>query len=65
VVLGLRGRRNLDQGEEDVADAEQRTRLHRRAARLIALTVLIVALAAVGLFLHFFLQEKASSVVPV
>jgi hypothetical protein len=63
-VLGLRGRRNLDQGEESVEDAEHRTVLHRRSARLIALVVLVVALAAVGLFLHLFLQEAATSAPP-
>jgi hypothetical protein len=57
VVLGLRGRRNLDAGEEDLTDAEHRALLKRRSTRLITLTLLIVALAAVGLFLHFFLQE--------
>jgi hypothetical protein len=58
----MRGRRNLDQGEEDVADAEHRTLLHGRSARLIALTLLIVAFAAVGLFLHLYLQEQPGSV---
>lgn len=58
----MRGRRNLDAGEESVEDAEQRTLLHRRAARLIALTVLIVALAGMGLFVHLFLAETGGGV---
>jgi hypothetical protein len=63
VVLGLRGRRNLDGGEEPVAD-EHRAALRRRSARLIALTVLIVGLAAVALFLQGFLAEKGSPALP-
>jgi hypothetical protein len=59
----MRGRRNLDQGEEVVAD-EHRAALRRRSARLIALTVLIVGLAGVGLFLHLFLAERGSSLPP-
>lgn len=60
----MRGRRNLDQGEEAVAEDEHRVALRRRSARLIALTVLIVGLAAVALFLQGFLAEKSQSTLP-
>ena len=47
----MRGRRNLDAGEEEVDEADVRAALRRRALRILALAALLAAAAAVPLLL--------------
>lgn len=51
MVLALRGRRNLDQGEETVTDADLAAALRRRARVLLAQAGALTALAALPLLL--------------
>jgi hypothetical protein len=50
-MLGLRGRRNLDDGEEEIPEPDERAALRRRSLRLIGLAVLLTAAVAVPLLL--------------
>ena len=46
----MRGRRNLDGGEEEVADADVRRALRARSLRLIALTGLVTLAGGAALW---------------
>lgn len=50
-MLGLRGRRNLDGGDEEVPEPDVRAALRRRSLRLIGLAALLTAVLAVPLLL--------------